>query len=235
MKIGSTVKADAGYKIDFSRIDNPVEAVLIPPLDFVALSSGKDADAIKGTVKAGGDQFQITASTAKGYAYTYKGKTNQCTIENTALGANTLTGRIGESEIKLNVETGLVGIGISGKTGDVEVDETVTMNPGAIMFGGALVTQEGTVGGLEYQEEFFIAEDENGKQAILSKGHLGEMEIQRVITEDEKGNKKIQGHIGDTEVDEYFIYNPSDNQVDQAKIREMMKNGWVANNFPPHN
>jgi len=144
--------------------------------------------------------------------YTYKGKTTPTTIENTAPGVNTLQGQLGESPFRLDVESRLGAIGISGQAGDVAVDETITLNPAAIMFGGALMTSEGTIGGLEYEEKFYLADN----NTMVSKGHLGEMEINRVFSEDENENKIIQGNIGDTEIDECIVFNPQEEKRAKA-------------------
>jgi len=202
------MKIFGGYKIDFSRIDNPVEALMIPPVDFSLLSSKKNLDSVKqGTVSVGKDRFDYTIYKDE-FSYTYRGKTNRCALENPGEGAGILQGRLGESEIRLKMEPGREGMKISGKAGEMEVREICRRNPSAIIEGGAFMTHEGKIGNLDYKEEFFLARDQQGKSALLSRGRLGKMEISRAVTFDEKGNDHVEGHIGDYKISQAIIYEP---------------------------
>jgi len=196
MKIGNSLKADTGYKIDFSRIDNPVEALLVPPVDAVAITN---VDKAQGTIKSRGDSFEFDYQT-KGtlskpkLEFKREGRKSQLKISPKGFSAH-LQGNFEESPVNLTLGASFGGFELSGQVGEVEIKEEISLgNP---LFGGPVLTSEGEIGGLEYEEKFYVAED----NTLVSKGHLGDMEVSRKVSE-EKGRRKIEGHIGDIEFQE---------------------------------
>jgi len=201
MKIGSTVKADAGYKIDFSRIDNPVEALLIPPVDFVGSLAEIRS---QGTVKIAQDSFeydyQLKSEPNAGSGIKFKrGEENSQIDIGHGREESPLTGSFGKSPIDLKMASGAGWIKIHGSIGEVKVQEEFIM--GDIFQGEPLLTAKGEIGGLDYEEEFFLAPD----NSMISEGHLGDMEVSRIVSS-RKGKREVQGNIGDQEFEEFIRY-----------------------------
>jgi len=200
MKIGNT-QPQAGYKIDFSRIDNPVEALLIPPVDFVgSLAESRS----RGTVKTADDSFeydyQLKAGlNAKSWVKFKRGEENSQIDIGYSQTEAPITGSFGKSPVDLKMAAGADWIKIRGSIGEVKIAEEFIM--GDIFQGEPLITARGEIGGLDYEEEFFLAPD----NSIISEGRLGDMEVSRIIA-GRKGKREVKGNIGDTEFEEDIRY-----------------------------
>lgn len=190
----------APYKIDFSRIDNPVEALLIPPLNFSAVTLPPGAEQAQGEIVAGEDRFSFISPNAEPENYralfTRGERTTSFGFARRDNDSVRYRGNFEKSPVELTV--GTEEARIRGKIGEVTVDETIKA-PGFSRY----LLAEGEIGGLDYEEKFYLGE--NGITA--SRGKLGEMDIEREFAQ-EKNGTIIKGRIGENRFEEYIVYRP---------------------------
>ena len=197
------------YQIDFSRIDNPVEAVLLP---LPALDAGLLAARPEGFIEAGGDrvEFQsrggILRKTEK--VFTRGGEESRVELKKSGPGrrAKAVQGSFGESEIDLKINNlqGNLKYGsyeVEGKIGEVEVRETVSVDFSNRLTSQPVMTKKGIVGGLDYEENYYITPM---SKCVVSSGHLGDMPISRRIFRSSNQSQKGDGRIGEIEFDEFL-------------------------------
>ena len=186
------------YPIDFSRIDNPVEALLVPPFNISAVTAPPGVKLVTGKVRAGLDSFTFSSPNAEPEDYraffTRGEQSSSIAFTQRTHDSVRYRGKFGDSAVDLQV--GIEQAGIRGRIGEVEVRQAIHA-PGFSRY----LLAEGEVGGLAYSEKFYL-----GESGIShSEGKLGEMKIKRQFTDTPNG-QTVKGHIGETEFEEFIVY-----------------------------
>lgn len=211
MKIGSR---PTEYPMDFSRIDNPVEAALLP-------LPGLDAKTLQGKhqghVKTLSDGFEY--SSRAGFlktetGYTRQGITTKVKLEKSRFSRKpkAIKGRVGESEVDLTIKnlegdpTWKGSFEVEGKIGEIEIRQTVNVDMDNWLTSDPVMTKKGTIDGLDYEEKYYQRPLPRYplSSCTISKGHLGEMPIERRVLRASPESQKGDGKIGVQEFDEFL-------------------------------
>lgn len=189
----------AAVEFDLSRIDTPVEAMLMPVVDLVTVL-GVDSQYKRSSVslKAGDETLDYTfRRTATGAAIdgSMNGRPFHLDMNDGSPPGATFEGKTPGGDIQGQLQVvPAAGLHVSGQAGEVPFEEILVVNP----FGGRLVAViKGKIGGQTLEES--LKEGPNG--TLVVEGHLGEESIHRQTSLNPDGSLSIQGTIGDLEVE----------------------------------
>ena len=178
-------------RLDFTRIDTPQEALVLPGADVVASLILQDSFS-GGSVCVKSDADRIDYK-ADANCDTIKGVANEQAIElkaeyPTSMQA-TLKGKIGENEVCLTQDTTYDGFKISGRMGDIQLEETLRKDP-LYPYTPHYASITGVVGGQTYTADINAQWD--GSYRIT--GKLGELEINETLKNGCCGTR-IEGNL----------------------------------------
>lgn len=166
-------------RLDFTRIDTPQEALVLPGADVVANLILQDAYSHGDVcVKSAEDRVHYTADAATNLI---RGQANEQAIDLKAEVCGTprhatLKGKIGENEVCLTQENYYDGFKISGRMGDVELEETLKKDP-LYPYTAHYASITGVVCGQAYAADINAQWD--GSYRIT--GKLGDLEIDETM------------------------------------------------------
>jgi len=214
-------------RLNYPVLNNPREALLLPLADLYSATvmsrMAQEGKRPQNTVKAQGDTFTYSLRDGEpsfplpGIVVKREGE-SALWLGAPKLDESSPCGRkiVGHYEgllgpildaqrIDLDVDADpLNGTTLKGSLGSVKLRETLSnssLNADKV----ADFSIEGRVGGLDYQEEFYLSKDEIH---MNSRGRLGREKVERKAELLPDGSVKVKGRIGEMEFEEFIVGQP---------------------------